>query len=160
MLVWDTETRIDVTQRLTFGSYRFILNGECLREALFGADDLIPAERDTLSRYIAKHAADVSVNGVARLDLLSRSDFLKKFFQLAYKGRLLVVAFNLPFDASRLAYDVTAARGTFAGGFSLRLWSYRDAANVATTPIQARHCDQAHRQQTGTRRLHRSGCRG
>jgi len=34
MLVWDTETRIDVTQRLTFGSYRFIQRDECLREAL------------------------------------------------------------------------------------------------------------------------------
>jgi hypothetical protein len=101
-LVWDTETRIDVTQRLTFGSYRFIEDGECLREALFTADDLTGAECNTLSRYIARHAADVSINGVARLDVLSRSEFLKKFFQLAYKGRLLVVAFNLPFDLSRL----------------------------------------------------------
>jgi hypothetical protein len=62
--------------------------------------------------------------------VLPRLEFLKRFFQLAYKGRLLVVAFNLPFDVSRLAYDVTAARRKFAGGFSLRLWSYRDAANV------------------------------
>jgi hypothetical protein len=139
MLVWDTETRIDVTQRLTFGSYRFINNGECLREALFSADDLIRAERDTLSRYIAKQAADVSASGVARLDVLSRSDLIKKFFQLAYKGRLLVVGFNLPFDLSRIAYDVTPARRKFAGGFSLRVWSYRDAADV-----QQRHLFRPH----------------
>lgn len=128
MLVWDTETRIDVTQRLTFGCYRFVEQGECLREALFCADDLTPAERKTLFGYVARHAADVSPNGVARLDVLSRSDFLKRFFQLAYKGRVLIVAFNLPFDVSRLAYDVTDARRNFVGGFSIRLWSYRDEA--------------------------------
>jgi len=44
----------------------------------------------------------------------------------AYKGRCLVVGFNLPFDLSRIAYDFTKARGRFAGGFSLGLWSYLD----------------------------------
>jgi hypothetical protein len=130
MLVWDTETRIDVTQRLTFGCYRFIEKSECLREALFRADDLTSVESDTLLHYITRHAADVTNGGVERLDLLSRSEFLKRFFRLAYKGRALVVAFNLPFDVSRLAYDVTAARRKFLGGFSLRLWSYRDTANI------------------------------
>src|SRR5262245_17272618 len=100
MLVWDTETRTDVTQRLTFGSYRFIEGGECLREALFCADDLTELERAVLVQYIARHVADVSLSGVERLDLLSRWDFLKRFYRLAYKARLLVVAFNLPFDVS------------------------------------------------------------
>src|SRR5690242_745163 len=40
MLVFDTETRIDQTQRLTFGSYRFIVGGRCLEEGLFYGDDL------------------------------------------------------------------------------------------------------------------------
>jgi len=42
MFVFDTETTVDETQRLTFGSYRFIVGGRCLKEALFYADDLSP----------------------------------------------------------------------------------------------------------------------
>jgi hypothetical protein len=38
----------------------------------------------------------------------------------------LLVGFNLPFDLSRVACDFTTARGRFAGGFALELWSYRD----------------------------------
>ena len=33
MFVFDTETRTDATQRLTFGSYRFIVAGQCLKES-------------------------------------------------------------------------------------------------------------------------------
>ncbi|MGB7081353.1 MAG: hypothetical protein WBD54_06920, partial [Candidatus Acidiferrales bacterium] len=40
MLVFDTETRTDATQRLTFGSYRFLVAGQCREEGLFYADDL------------------------------------------------------------------------------------------------------------------------
>ncbi len=127
MVVWDTETRVDVTQRLTFGSYRFIERGECLTEALFGADDLSTAERHVLTQYVAMQPADVAEDGVERLSLLSRADFLKRFYRLVYKGRVLLVAFNQPFDLSRLAHDVTDARGRYAGGFSLGVWSYRDA---------------------------------
>jgi len=36
------------------------------------------------------------------------------------------VGFNLPFDLSRIACDVTDARGRFAGGFSLGFWSRLD----------------------------------
>ena len=65
---------------------------------------------------------------IARLHLLSRREFLQKLYQAAYKSRCLLVGFNLPFDLSRVAYDVTDARGRFAGGFSLGLWSYLDKA--------------------------------
>ena len=58
--------------------------------------------------------------------LLTRAQFIDKFFQAAYKGRCLLVGFNLPFDLSRIAFDVAPARGRFAGGFSLGLGSYLD----------------------------------
>jgi hypothetical protein len=35
MLVFDTETRTDPTQALTFGSYRLIVEGKCLEEGIF-----------------------------------------------------------------------------------------------------------------------------
>src|SRR5437868_13814523 len=34
MLVFDTESRVDATQSMTFGSYRFIIKGRCLEEGL------------------------------------------------------------------------------------------------------------------------------
>jgi hypothetical protein len=128
MLVWDTETRTDVTQRLTFGSYRFVEDGVCLVENLFRADDLSEAEQRALTQYVRTERADVDDGGDAALGLLSVPEFLKRFYHLAYRGRVLVVAFNAPFDLSRIAHDVLDARGQFAGGFSLGLWSYRDSA--------------------------------
>jgi hypothetical protein len=122
MLVFDTETRTDPTQRLTFGSYRFIVAGECLEEGLFYADDLPAKDRKVLEQYVA-HSADAAKKD---LRLVTRRQFLAKFYKAAYKGRCLVVGFNLPFDISRLAFDVKAARGRFAGGFSLGLWTYFD----------------------------------
>jgi hypothetical protein len=128
MFVFDTETRIDASQRLTFGSYRFIVGGRCLEEGLFYGDDISARDRRTLRRYAETHNADTVDEGVARLHLLSRREFLQKLYQAAYKSRCLLVGFNLPFDLSRVAYDVTDARGRFAGGFSLGLWSYLDKA--------------------------------
>src|SRR5438477_8842602 len=48
MFVVDTETRIDSTQRLTFGSYRFFVGGEVLEGGLFYAADLSKEARKTL----------------------------------------------------------------------------------------------------------------
>ena len=123
MLVFDTETRTDAPQRLTFGSYRFIVNGQCREEGLFYADDLPQSDVVNLKKYVETHHADAS-EGKRQLHLLSLAEFSDKVYFAAYKGRCLLVGFNLPFDFSRLAYDVLSARGRFAGGFSLGIWQY------------------------------------
>lgn len=123
MFVFDTETRVDATQRLTFGSYRFISGGECQEEGLFHGPDLPEQDRKFIARYAAGHSAEAANR---ELKLLTLQQFLSKFNLAAYKGRCLLVGFNLPFDLSRLARDFSAARGRFAGGFSLGLWSYVD----------------------------------
>jgi hypothetical protein len=127
-LVFDTETRFDATQKLTFGSYRFIVAGQCQEEGLFYGDDLPKADLRVLQEYAAHQPAQTVPGGVEQLRLLTRREFLKLFYDLAYEARCLVVGFNLPFDLSRLAFDFAPARGFFAGGFSLGLWSYRDPA--------------------------------
>lgn len=119
MLVFDTETSVDETQRLTFGSYRLIICGRCVKEGLFYGDDLPEEDRRVLEQYVAAHRAE-------KLQLLTRSQFVDEMFHKAYKGRWLLVAFNFPFDSSRVACDFTTARGRFAGGFSLGLWAYSD----------------------------------
>ncbi|NYF51210.1 DNA polymerase [Tunturiibacter gelidoferens] len=123
MLVFDTETRIDATQRLTFGSYRFLIKGECHEEGLFFANDLPEQERKVLERYAAEHPAEANNT---KLKLLTLHQFLSKFYSAVYKGRCLLVGFNLPFDLSRISRDATSARGRFAGGFSFSLWPYID----------------------------------
>ncbi len=119
MFVFDTETRTDECQRLTFGSYRFFVDNELREEGLFYADDLPIKDRKTLEKYVAAQ----NRRGT-RLLLLTRREFLKKLYKAVYKGRALLVGFNLPFDLSRIAFTARSARGRFAGGFSLAIWSY------------------------------------
>ena len=129
MLVFDTETRTDATQSLTFGGYRLIIAGECLEEGLFYADDLLAKEQGILKDYVATRRADTAAGGVRKLRLLTLREFTHKIYQVVYSGRGLLVGFNLPFDFSRIADDSTDARGRFAGGFSLGIWTYLDKTN-------------------------------
>lgn len=126
MLVFDAETRTDETQHLTFGSFRFYEKGIATREGLFHADDLSAGDVAVLQGYVETHSADVEDRQYRKLYLLTRSEFVASFYEYAYKGRCLVVGFNLPFDLSRIACDFTEARGRFARGFSLGLWAYED----------------------------------
>lgn len=126
LLVFDTETRTDASQRLTFGSYRYIEAGKCLEEGIFYADDLPQKELIILRRYVAKHRAETDNGGVEQILLLTRREFLEKLHAASYKVRCVLVGFNLPFDLSRVACGVSAARGRFAGGFSLEMWTYID----------------------------------
>ena len=125
MLVFDTESRIDPTQRLTCGSYQFVVAGRCHEEGLFYADDLPEEDLAILKRYVETHRTDVTECNLP-LHLLTLPEFLDKLYRAAYKGRCLLIGFNLPFDFSRIAHDAAAARGRFAGGFSLGLWYYID----------------------------------
>jgi hypothetical protein len=136
VLVFDTETSIDTTQRLNFGSYRYCEWSEggtrlvCKQEGFFYADNLPkmnPEGFACLQEFVKTHNADVGPGVLRRLKLLSRTEFVDKiFWKLAYKARALVVGFNLPFDLSRLAVDCGRARGNSLGEFSLALWRWRE----------------------------------
>jgi len=130
MVVLDTETRTDETQRLTFGCYRFFQDGQFSREYLIYADDLPEQDRAVLEQYVASHKADTADRRNSKIGLLSRTEFAKKFFNNVYRSRCLLVGFNLPFDLSRIAINFGDARGRYAGGFSLGLWSYRSNDGV------------------------------
>ncbi len=134
VLAYDTETSTDETQRLLFGVSRYLRwNGQALvtaSEAIFYGDDL--PERDpeafqTLKRYSETHQADVAPGMDPTLYFMSRREWVEKIlWPASYKARCLVVAFNLPFDLSRLAVSVGEARGRYRGGFSFTLWDYED----------------------------------
>jgi hypothetical protein len=135
VLIFDTETTTDTTQRLIFGSYRHCRWTEkedrlvCREEGFFHADDLPktdPKGFKSLQEFVRTHEADVCAGAPRRLMLRSRTEFVNTvFWRLAYKARALVVGFNLPFDLSRLALDCGKARGRFLGGFSFAFWGRR-----------------------------------
>jgi hypothetical protein len=97
---------------------------------LFHADDLSPEELRILKAYVTRHGAETGSGGVRQLRLLTRDQFADRLYAAAYKGRCLLVGFNLPFDLSRIACDFTKARRGFQGGFLLGLWSYVDEQGV------------------------------
>jgi hypothetical protein len=126
MFVFDTETRTDQTQRLTFGSYRLIAGGQLVKENLFYGPALPVKDRRILEIYAAMPRTVVRNERAHDVSLLTRHEFVERLFRAAYKGHFLLAAFNFPFDISRTACDFTNARRRFAGGFSLDLWSYNN----------------------------------
>jgi hypothetical protein len=79
-----------------------------------------------IKNYVTTNPADTVVGNDPNLLLLTVPEFLDRLFRAAYKGRYLLVGFNLPFDLSRIARGCKRARGRFTGGFALELWSYID----------------------------------
>ena len=124
VLVLDSETTTDPTQRLLFGSYRVYRHDRLWQEGLIAADDLPPAGCALLEAYVADHPDD----GGAPLRLLTRAEFARQvLWPIGYEAHVVIVGFNLSFDLARLAIGVTRARD---GGFSLRFWESVDDEGV------------------------------
>ncbi len=126
-LVFDTETTTDFSQRLTFGSYALYQRDDTastyqpnpIARGLFYGDG--PGVPDDIPARLAAIATSMETDGP--LDVMSQTEFLERvFLQVGYRERGLVVAFNLPFDLSRIARHATAARKSAKGGFSFVLW--------------------------------------
>ena len=122
ILILDTQLQ---GKRGLIGSYRVIVTGECVEEGLFH-EGLSKTDVRVLKGYVANFLDQTGTGNFKRLQLLTLREFLRVFYDLAYKARCLVVGFNLPVSLSRLAFSSAPARGFFAGGFSLGLWSYVD----------------------------------
>ncbi|MFI5399197.1 MAG: hypothetical protein ACHQ9S_27005, partial [Candidatus Binatia bacterium] len=137
VLVFDTETSIDASQQLLFGSYRLAeWNPDgtlrTTEEGLFYSDDLPtrdPAGFEVLKAYARTERQDLTGAILPRLKLISRARFVDDVLWPAAQARALIVGFNLPFDLSRLALRGGMARrphgwkfDLYEGGFSLALW--------------------------------------
>src|SRR4051812_28880136 len=108
VLVVDCETRIDVSQALTFGCARFCrleTNGryQCVQEILFYADDTPRRDAEgfeSLCEYARQHASD-ALAGDDILQVVSRSEFIEKYFwRTLLDAKGMIVCFNAPFDIS------------------------------------------------------------
>lgn len=131
VLVLDTETTTDARQSLNFGVYRFCkagANGEyvSLEEGLFHADSLDHTQLEILQRYRETHTAETTQGSSEQLKLYSRSEFMEKVFRLAVQSNGAIVAFNLPFDLSRLAVEYRVSLQAGKRSWSFILFTYYD----------------------------------
>jgi hypothetical protein len=138
VLLLDTETTTDANQDLNFGAYRFCEadrsgNFVCLEEGLFHSDDLDHVQLEVLRKYVASvnRRRDSAKCG---LNLYSRSAFVEKVMYTAIQADAAIVAFNLPFDLSRLAVEYRVGRDAGKRGWSFILFGYRDKKTGAWLP--------------------------
>jgi hypothetical protein len=123
LLIFDTETTTDASQRLIFGCYRVLrwlpnVGFALIQEGLFHADDLASWDLAGL-RELQEYAAKAGGR------LCTRREFIDDvFYPVAVEVRGMVVGFNLPFDISRIAVESGEARGKYHGGFSFALAEY------------------------------------
>lgn len=140
VLVFDTETRIDPSQNLMVGVWRFYRDDPdakpgttCIEEGFFYPDDLPETDPDgyrTLVEYAATHQPDTTP-GFAHptagtgIPCWSVSEWLEKRLYLygyRHRNRCTIVGFNLPFDLGRLATHWGEGKNNFLGGWSLGIW--------------------------------------
>lgn len=130
VMVFDTETTTDASQKLRFGTYQVRKDEELMETGIFyDADTLSKAEQKTLRKYAETH------NLVLRL----ASEFVEEvFYGVGYEFRASIVGFNLPFDISRLAIHHAPARvyknKIMQGGFTFQL-----SENTYRPRVQIKH---------------------
>ncbi len=109
VLLFDTETTLDPQeQSLLFGFYRVCrLVGvcyECVEEGILHADHLEPRYLDIIGSYVRASKSEViSDEYDDNIHLYSRSEFVERLFFDAILTKSLIVAFNAPWDISRLS---------------------------------------------------------
>jgi hypothetical protein len=130
-LVFDTETTTDARQNLNFGAYQFCEfqsdgNYVCREEGLFHADDLDATQLEVLRQYGRDENRKRTGNQRPKLKIHSRSGFVEKVMYTAIQAGAAIVAFNLPFDLSRIAVEYRVARGAGKRGWSFVIFQYKD----------------------------------
>src|SRR5579863_7084259 len=109
-LVLDSETRTDERQSLTFGFFRILRNtgdsyGEVREEGIFfDPDEVSDSELRILKTYreTTETSGDVVTHKVV---VVTKRQFIEKYFFPHAEAGSLIVGFNLPFDLTRIASD-------------------------------------------------------
>lgn len=127
VLIFDTETTTDPSQRLRFGFFQLRKAGKLVKHGLF-FDDTTLKKRE--QRVLAEYAK------ANQLEVMITPDFIEEvFFKFGYQFRATIVGFNLPFDISRLSIKHSSARRRpMRGGFSFQL-----SANRWRPRVQVKH---------------------
>ena len=82
-----------------------------IEEGILYADDLSPTQVDVITRYVrASRSEVVSSDYDERIHVYNRSEFVERLFFDAIRTKSLIVAFNAPWDISRLALSHRVSR--------------------------------------------------
>jgi hypothetical protein len=139
VLAVDCETSLHSTQSLNFGVYQFCERNSrgiyrCLEEGLFYADDLDEEGVNELRLYVRNANRRIAKSHGPKLKLLTRAAFVEKVLYTAIQTEAMIVAFNLPFDLSRIAVEYRIARGAGGRGWSFIVFRYRSKKNGEWLP--------------------------
>ena len=110
VLVFDTETRTDLYQNMTFGYFTIYENNRLDVSGIFyDSITVTPKEQKILEGYSAQN----------NIDLYTLDEFRKVFLTEVFDLETLCVGFNLPFDITRIALRATEGKLANQGGFSM-----------------------------------------
>lgn len=133
-LIFDCETTNDHAQSLRFGTYQCRKRGKLVDHGIFYE----PFNKAALSaRDLTVIRSYAEKRG---LTVRTRADFVDRvFYKYAYAYGAVVVGFNLPFDLSRLATDITTSQAhDMRNAFSLTLSEHKNNPNVLVRHLNAR----------------------
>jgi DNA polymerase type B, organellar and viral len=129
ILVFDTETTTDFTQRLLFGVFRCYVQSELFDEGLFLGDSVDKEQTNTARAYAESHG----------LPVYTRAEFVENiFYREVYVQGSLCVGFNLPFDLSRIAGQANPGKGKHRRSFRLKLSFRVDLPDLRIESISSR----------------------
>jgi hypothetical protein len=113
-LCFDTETRSDEAQALTFGSFVIMNNNAVEGIGLFYAqEEVTTSELEVLKAYCKSDPT---------IKLYTLQEFVEQvFYPTVYTDQVTCTAYNAPFDISRLAISFGYAKGWMRGGFTFKL---------------------------------------
>jgi DNA polymerase type B, organellar and viral len=103
------------------------------KRGYFIEDDLGPKQIEVVRKYVREKNRN-RTKGDLKLRLYDRRVFVEKVMYTAIQAGAAIVAFNLPFDLSRLAVEYRVARGAGGRGWSFVVFRYKSKANGEWLP--------------------------
>ena len=124
VFVFDCETTSsDPYQNLTFGSFRYYINGDLHKTGIFYNPKIVEAPQlRILAKYCSSH----------NLRLYSEDEFIDLFYEYIWGQKAVCVGHNLVFDISRLIKRYGYTKGYDKGNFSLVLSDDKSKPRVKT----------------------------
>ncbi|MDH5431752.1 MAG: hypothetical protein OEW78_07725 [Nitrosopumilus sp.] len=126
--VFDTETRTDLCQNLTFGYFEVYQRKSLEQNGIFYDEKVTtPKEQKILKEYCEKN----------NISLFTLQQFRQIFLYEVYGLNSTCIGFNLQFDLNHIALNSTTARMKKNEGFSLELSKNWDYPRLLITPISS-----------------------
>ena len=125
ILVFDTETRTDLYQNLTFGYYIIDNKSDRPSHGLFYDPNVVTEKEKKILEDFSKKE---------KINLLTLDDFREIFVMETFMLESLCIGFNLPFDLTRIARNAGFGKYANKEGFSLEIHkdSYRYPRLIVT----------------------------